>query len=145
MLPSKDTRGDTAGEKILSPTIRNLPYAEELLPDRYSPLREGPISPEPMTLFGIEIPGGVASQVTGLTIKTKNDLEQEVGRLNIDYSAYMPRNSNKQLNRLQIRDMTRWVPAVSEFITTDPRYLELSDIEKGGYLKKFYPLLEVKA
>ena len=132
----KDTRGDTAGEKILSPTIRNLPYAEELLPDRYSPLREGPISPEPMTLFGIEIPGGVASQVTGLTIKTKNDLEQEVGRLNIDYSAYMPRNSNKQLNRLQIRDMTRWVPAVSEFITTDPRYLELSDIEKRWLLEE---------
>ena len=132
----KDTRGDTPGEKILSPTVRNLPIAEELLPDRVSPLRQDVIRPEPLTLFGVEVPGGIASQVTGLTIKNKNELEQEVGRLNIDYSSYMPRNSNKQLNRLQIRQMTEWVPAISEFITTNPRYLNLSDTEKRYILEE---------
>ena len=32
--------------------------------------------------------------------------------------------------------MTEWVPAISEFITTNPRYLELSDTEKRYILEE---------
>ena len=127
----RDTRGDTVAEKLLNPTLRNIPGAETLLPPRRSPLRPGVIEQEPIG----PLPGGIASQVTGANLQTKTPVQREVDRLAINYSIWNPRTGNKEMDRRQTAIMGEYAPQIESFIMSD-MYQNMDDARKKVALEE---------
>ena len=127
----RDTRGDTVAEKLLNPTLRNIPGAETLLPPRRSPLRPGVIEQEPIG----PLPGGIASQVTGANLQVKTPVQREVDRLAINYSIWNPRTGNKEMDRRQTAIMGEYAPQIESIIMSD-RYQNMNDAEKKVALEE---------
>jgi len=96
---SLEPRSDIRGGNIIGPTASNLPFAERMLTERVSPLREGPMKSEPITILGIELPAGIARQTLGITIRKKNQIEAEVDRLGIKYGAWAFKSGLKEADR----------------------------------------------
>tara|TARA_R100000963_G_scaffold21466_1_gene15020 strand:- start:5 stop:643 length:639 start_codon:yes stop_codon:yes gene_type:complete len=94
-----DTRSNLTGSNIINPTISNFPFSERILPQKRSAIHEGPIKSEPVTILGMEIPAGIARQTLGVTVRKKNDIEAEVDRLGINYSAFSFKTGLKQADR----------------------------------------------
>jgi hypothetical protein len=127
----RDTRGDTVAEKLLNPTLRNIPGAETLLPPRRSPLRPGVIEQQPIG----PLPGGIASQITGANLQTKTPVQREVDRLAINYSIWNPRTGNKEMDRRQTAIMGEYAPQIESIIMSD-RYQNMNDAEKKVALEE---------
>ena len=96
---SLEPRSDIRGGNIIGPTRSNLPFAENMLTERVSAIREGPMKSEPVTIFGLEIPAGIARQALGITIRKKNDIEAEVDRLGLSYGAISFKTGLKKADR----------------------------------------------
>ena len=96
---SLEPRSDIRGGNIIGPTASNLPFAERMLTERVSPLREGPMKSEPITILGLELPAGIARQTLGITIRKKNQIEAEVDRLGIKYGAWAFKSGLKEADR----------------------------------------------
>jgi len=94
-----DTKADTWGENLITPTISNFPFAEKFLAQTVSPLRGGNIRGESIEIFGMEIPPGLARQALGITAKKKNEIEAEVERLGLDYGAFAFKSGLKEADR----------------------------------------------
>ena len=127
----RDTRGDTVAEKLLNPTLRNIPGAETLLPPRRSPLRPGVIEQEPIG----PLPAGIASQVTGANLQVKNPVQREVDRLAVNYSIWNPRTGNKEMDRRQAAIMGEYAPRIESFIMSD-MYQNMDDARKKVALEE---------
>ena len=138
----RSTRVDDRGESFIAPTAANIPWvSEEFLPMARSPLREGPIRGEPVTLFGIEIPAPAAKQLLGVSIKRKNQVEREVDRLGLDPSAYLPRTGVEEANRYIAAQMA---PMVANLVgrmmsTNTPPAKMFPGLRKGEWLVGFDP------
>ncbi len=138
----RSTRVDDRGESFIAPTAANIPWvSEEFLPVARSPLREGPIKGEPVTLFGIEIPAPAAKQLLGVSIKRKNQVEREVDRLGLDPSAYLPRTGVEEANRYMAAQMA---PTVANLVgrmmgTNTPPAKMFPGLRKGEWLVGFDP------
>ena len=94
-----DPRSDVTGGNLINPTISNFPFSERVLTQRITPIHEGPIKSEPITIFGLEIPAGIARQTLGLTARKKNRVESEVDRLGINYGAISFKSGLKEADR----------------------------------------------
>jgi hypothetical protein len=127
----RDTRGDTTAERLLNPTLRNIPYAETLLPPRRSPLKPGVIEQEPIG----PLPGGIASQVTGANLQVKTPVQQEVDRLALNYSTWNPRTGIKELDRRLTPYISQYVPVIENLINSE-QYINATDAEKKVRLEE---------
>ena len=134
----RDTRGDTVAEKLLNPTLRNIPSipylgleGEAMLPPRRSPLRPGVIEQQPIG----PLPGGIASQVTGANLQVKNPVQREVDRLAVNYSIWNPRTGNKEMDRRQAAIMGEYAPRIESFIMSD-MYQNMDDARKKVALEE---------
>lgn len=134
----RDTRGDTVAEKLLNPTLRNIPSipslgleGEAMLPPRRSPLRPGVIEQQPIG----PLPGGIASQITGANLQTKTPVQREVDRLAINYSIWNPRTGNKEMDRRQTAIMGEYAPQIESFIMSD-MYQNMNDARKKVALEE---------
>jgi hypothetical protein len=136
----RDTRGDTVAEKLLNPTLRNIPGAETLLPPRRSPLRPGVIEQQPIG----PLPGGIASQVTGANLQVKNLVQREVDRLDVNYSIWNPRTGNKEMDRRQTAIMGEYAPQIESFIMSD-MYQNMDDARKKVALEEVLKRFKSKA
>ena len=143
----RDTRGDTVAEKLLNPTLRNIPSipylgleGEAMLPPRRSPLRPGVIEQQPIG----PLPGGIASQVTGANLQVKNLVQREVDRLAVNYSIWNPRTGNKEMDRRQTAIMGEYAPQIESIIMSD-RYQNMNDAEKKVALEEALKRFKSKA
>jgi len=93
-----DPKGDTWQETLINPTLANIPGATELVSQRFSPLRADTGS-APLTLFGIDIPAPISRQLMGISLKRKNVVESEIDRLRLDYTTFMPRSGQRDVDR----------------------------------------------
>lgn len=135
---ARDTSGDTVAEKLLNPTLRNIPSipflgleGEALLPPRRSPLKPGVIEQESIGL----LPGGIASQVTGANLQVKTPVQREVDRLDVNYSIWNPRTGNKEMDRRQTAIMGEYAPQIEGFIMSD-MYQNMDDARKKVALEE---------
>jgi len=155
---SLEPRSDIQGGNLIGPTISNLPFAERMLTQRVSPLHEGPMKSEPITILGMEIPAGIARQTLGITIRKKNQIEAEVDRLGLSYGAFSFKEGLKEADRYLgrliapklIRDTTVMMNSDSpvssilpkaEFIGAlqpDVAYKDLSDNGKRMALREMF-------
>jgi hypothetical protein len=136
----RDTRGDTVAEKLLNPTLRNIPGAETLLPPRRSPLRPGVIEQEPIG----PLPGGIASQVTGANLQTKTPVQREVDRLAVNYSIWNPRTGIKELDRRMTPLMGQYSSVLESFVMSD-EYQNMDDARKKVALEEVLKRIKSKA
>ena len=93
-----DPKGDTWQERLINPTLANIPGTNELLSERFSPLRTESGS-APLTLFGVDIPAPLSRQLMGISLKRKNAVESEVDRLRLNYTTFMPKSGQRDVDR----------------------------------------------
>ena len=108
----RDTRGETTGEEVLPATLPNIPEADQLMAGARSPLREGDLITEPVNLYGLEVPGPLFRQLTGVTLKRKNQVEKEVDKLGLDGRTYRPKTGVKEADRRLSEIMAKVVTTV---------------------------------
>ena len=123
-----DPKGDTWQEMLINPTLANIPGTNELIAERVSPLRTDSGS-APLTLFGVDIPAPLSRQLMGISLKKKNAVESEVDRLQLNYTTFMPKSGQRDVDR-QI--MAHMGPIV---LRTVPEMMK-----SDSPIKRFYPL-----
>ena len=123
-----DPKGDTWQEMLINPTLANIPGTNELIAERVSPLRTESGS-APLTLFGVDIPAPLSRQLMGISLKKKNAVESEVDRLQLNYTTFMPKSGQRDVDR-QI--MAHMGPIV---LRTVPEMMK-----SDSPIKRFYPL-----
>ena len=123
-----DPKGDTWQESLINPTLANIPGATNLVAERTSPLRTESGS-APLTLFGIDIPAPLSRQLMGISLRRKNAVESEVDRLRLNYTTFMPKTGQRDVDR-QI--MAHMGPIV---LRTIPEMMK-----SDSPVKRFYPL-----
>ena len=96
--------------------------------ERFSPLRTESGS-APLTLFGVDIPAPLSRQLMGISLKKKNAVESEVDRLQLNYTTFMPKSGQRDVDR-QI--MAHMGPIV---LRTVPEMMK-----SDSPIKRFYPL-----
>jgi hypothetical protein len=127
----RDTRGDTTGEHLLGPAIKNIPFAENMLPPRRSPLKRGVLQQEPI----LGMPGGIASQITGVNVTEKSPIQREVDRLSVNYSTWNPNTGIKELDRRITPYMSRFAPAMDKIVQSE-QYKNMGNEEKKVFLER---------
>ena len=140
----RDTRGESIGEEVLHSTLTNIPEADQLIAGARSPLREGDLITEPVNVFGLEVPGPVFRQLTGLTLKRKNLVEKEVDKLGLDGSTYRPKTGVKEADRRVSEVMAKTVTTVlSKNVINRLWYQKLTKAQQRLVLSELFK--EIKA
>jgi len=164
---ARDVKTDSFWEDLINPAVSNMPFLDRFLAERASPLKPGRQRSEPVNFFGFKIPSGIARQLFGVTIRDKNIVEQEVDRLGLSYSAFMPNTGLKEGDRYAAMYMApsavaaipmimksddpviEVVPELSDSIVgafdSDKSYKELSDEAKEIVLREVFGFLKKHA
>lgn len=96
----------------LGPAMRNIPFLSQTLPKAVSPLRQETIRTEHPIL----------RQLTGVSLKTKNALEQELDMLQFDVTRVFPRTGVPEADREISRRMAPTLGAAFEALQVIPSY-----------------------
>jgi len=126
--PQEQVYRDTEQAPLLGPALENIPFATRGFPTAPRPTREEPFIREDPAL----------RQLTGVTLKTKTDLEHEVDRLGLEYSTLYPRTGEDQLDRMITRRVGKVMDAVGNQIVNSPEYQKLDDNAKKEFMKELY-------
>ena len=129
----RDISGDTPGEQLFNPTIRNIPILSSKLPPKVSPLQKEVLTDKNLG----PIPGGLGSQLTGLKQKEKNPILREIDRLAIPYSVWNPRTGDKVMDRRQASIMGDESPYIITDLIMSDMYQNMDDIDKKVFLETF--------
>jgi len=141
----RDLKGDTSGENFVNPILGNLPKFDQLVAEARSPLRVGAITPESSTIFGLEIPGSVFRQITGLIGKKKNPIEKEIDRLNLDYLVYRPKTGIREADRYISSVMAKVVTVTIPKVLESEKYQNLTDAQKRWMLAQLFTNIKTAA
>ncbi len=115
---------DTSGEGILAPTMRNIPFLSQTLPEAKSPVTTKPLE--------TEYP--IVRQTTGLSIKTKSIMDKEIDRLNIDRGTLYAKSGLPEVDRMISGKMAPIVEKYGEKIINSPVYKNLSPTMQEAFL-----------
>ena len=141
----RDIKSDRFWIDILNPTVSNMPFLDKFLAERRSPLEVGRQRFESVNFFGHKIPAGIARQVFGMTIRNKNVIQQEVDRLGMKYTSFMPNTGLKELDRYVSMYMAPSVVAmVPALMKSDKPVIEEFPELKDSILGAFDPTKSYK-
>jgi hypothetical protein len=100
---------------LIAPVLANIPEYSQMLPEQVSPLTTKRLyKGEPIGKF----PAGWFRQLTGISIKNKNIIQQEVDAIGLDYNSYTPKTGIPEADRFMKRRMGPMVEAVIPKIIT---------------------------
>jgi hypothetical protein len=118
--PARDTSGDTWQERVINPTLANIPIAEKTLPTRKDYIR-----------------GEIDRYVPFVPpARTKNVVEAELDRLGIARYTQGPRGGTKESVRFRSGVMSEYTsPIITAIITSDVPVKDLSSIKGMNNLK----------
>ncbi|GAG94768.1 unnamed protein product, partial [marine sediment metagenome] len=123
----------TRESPILGPLISNLPRSQRFLPQAPRlTRREGYVREAP-----------VKRQVTGLTVKTKTGLEQEIDRLGIE--RLWPRTGDVTLDRMITEKIGGQVEIAGQTLISSPAYRTADDETKKYFIKDLINTKRLKA
>lgn len=125
----RDVKTNDPFDAIVNPTIRNIPGLSKELPVARSSTQEGPLQQEE-GFFGLS--GGLSSQLFGVRGRTKEIVQKEVDRLDLDYGTFAPRTGVPEANRYVsgIVGDNSWIIAA----LIDGAY---KDVPMGNLIKRF--------
>jgi hypothetical protein len=142
---ARDIKSDRFWIDILNPTVSNMPFLDKFLAERASPLKVGRQRYESVNFFGHKIPAGIARQVFGVTIRNKNVIEQEVDRLGLKYSTFMPDTGLKEGDRYASMYMApSSLAIIPEMMKSDQPVIEVIPTLANSLIGAFDPTLPYK-
>jgi hypothetical protein len=119
---------DKRQNPAIAPFLDNIPHISRLLAEAKSPTRATRIrrlSP-------------LLRQITGVTLSTKNRVEEELGRLGVDWSMVSPRTGDPEANNEIKGYMGQIVERTHDKILDSPTYDKASDIKKILMLSAYF-------
>ena len=81
------------------------------------------------------MPGGIASQITGVNVTEKSPIQREVDRLSVNYSTWNPNTGIKELDRRITPYMSRFAPAMDKIVQSE-QYKNMGNEEKKVFLER---------
>jgi hypothetical protein len=118
---------DTRENRILGPAIRNIPFAHRFLPEAVSPTRGRMRAEQPLL-----------RQLTGLTVRTKTVMDQELDKIGMDWIRVWPRTGNPEADRYQSAQMVPMVNRLTPVLLGSPLYKRLSNPAKQEVMGLFW-------
>jgi len=127
-VPSEAVYKDTDQAPLLGPALENIPFATSDFPTAPRATRAEP--------FIREDP--IMRQLTGMTLKTKTPLEQEIDRLGIEYTSLYPRTGEDELDRMITRKVGAVMDVIGNEMVNTSEFQKLPDVGKKEILKELY-------
>jgi len=138
----RDTRGDTVAENLLLPMLANIPVLNQRLPVGKSAIHPGELKPMDFKVFGMNIPGSLARQISGITARRKNFIEQEVDKLDIPYSKLQPTpTGSKKIDRYLKGIMGVNALWIYGAVMKNPKWKQMDDFQKRELFELAVPKL----
>jgi len=119
---------DVKGDEFFGPSKRNLIGISQTLPKRKSPLKVGDLKSETPLL----------RQFTGLSYRTKNELEKEVALLDLPYSRIYPRTGDAEGDRKVSQIMAAILEKAYPLLTEKTQYKQMDEITRKIILSKLF-------
>jgi len=119
---------DVKDNEFFGPTIKNIPGLSQTLPKRRSPLKSGDLVSETPIL----------RQFTGLSYRTKNELETEVERLDLPYSRIYPRTGDAEGDRKVSQVMAMYLEKAFPLLKKNTQYEQMDEITQKIVLSKLF-------
>jgi hypothetical protein len=116
----RETRSRDVGEAALASTVQNFPFATRLLPKAAVGTRAGPAAASRPFL----------RQATGLIVKERNPVEEEIARLGVDRANYVISRGDDEFDRAASRRMGELTEAVLVPFVRSAPYQQTSDRDK---------------
>ncbi len=119
---------DWRQDPLIAPIVLNLPKYSQMVPEKKSMtsierMKKG----EDVTVVGKKIPAGLFRQLSGVTIRTKNIVEQEIDKTGFNYIRALPKTGDAEADRRMSEYMAPIVEKLSdEIITKNKRYRSFS-------------------
>ena len=126
--PNEAIIRDVKGDEFWGPSKNNIPGLSQTLPKRKSPLRKGDLVSETPLL----------RQFTGLSYRTKNDLEKEVERLDIPYTRIYPRTGDAEGDRKVSQIMALYLDKAFPLLKEKTDYDQMDQITQRIVLSKMF-------
>jgi hypothetical protein len=127
-VPGEAVYKDTEQAPLLGPALENVPFATSDFPTAPRATREEPFIREDPAL----------RQLTGMTLKTKTALEQEIDRLGIEYSSLYPRTGESELDRMITRKVGAVMDVIGNEMVESEEFQKMPDFQKTKTLKEIY-------
>jgi len=110
---------DYRDSPFIAPTLLNLPKLSQLVPERKSSLKTARMRKgEPIA----GIPPGVFRQATGLTVRTKTQVEKEIDQIGLPWTAVSPRTGIPEADRRMSEYMAPIVEKLAPAIMRSESY-----------------------
>lgn len=137
----RDKKSNSAIDNLVNPTVANVPFLSQTLPEGRVPLKSGTV--KPVDVAGM--PGGLARQVTGLTAREYNAAQREVARLGLNWSEYAPRTGVRYADRHVSNVMSQLVERAIPNLLDKPNYKNRTRKEQQLILSKVLSELRSEA
>lgn len=109
---------------LISSPLANIPIASQQLSPAVSPMKpELPMTEHPLM-----------RQLTGISVKTKTAMEEEVDRLGIEMNRIYPRTGVPEADRIISSIMGNYMPLMSSAILSRKEYQGMTNLAKKYYL-----------
>jgi len=126
--PNEAIIRDVKGDEFWGPTKNNIPWLSQTLPKRKSPLRKGDLVSETPLL----------RQFTGLSYRTKNELEIEVEKLDIPFTRIYPRTGDAEGDRKVSQIMALYLDKAFPLLKEKTDYDQMDQITQRIVLSKLF-------
>lgn len=153
--PAEAIMRDTKQDPLLGPFLESLPLFRQKLPAKYTPLRDGKVSlTEDLVEFDFmgrkyAMRTPMWRQLTGVSLRTKNDLEKAVDRLQIDpaniYSRTGLPEADNLIAKAQGHFMAQTAPAIMAKLKDQPDALQRAILRRLFTASKAYGRAMLKA
>ena len=121
--------------RITGSTLQNLPFLQNILPPAPSITRKEYMQAE----------SPILRQLTGLSVRTKKKIEQEIDKLNIPYSDLRPKTGIPRLDYLTQKEMGKLVESRVNLLLNSSMYKNADDERKEDLLRNFFSKIRTEA
>jgi len=137
--PEENIVRDIADHPIAGPALLNLPKVSQLLPEKHSPVKtDRLIKAESADVAGVEVPGTLFRQLTGISFRTKKAIEREIDRTHFDWSSITPKTGVPKADRFLSKYMGQIVERIGPTVSNNENYKASVPYIKREFLRAMF-------
>jgi len=137
--PEENIYRDYKENPLLAPTLLNLPRVSQMVPESQSPVKsERMRSGMPVEIGSYKMGSGSFRQLTGLSRRTKTEVEQEIGKVGIEWTNIIPKSGIPKADRMLSMFMGKEVEKELPVLLATEGYKRLPVEAKRIYLKEYF-------
>lgn len=137
--PEENIYRDYKENPLLAPTLLNFPKVSQLVPEVQSPVKSERLrSGVPTEIAGMKFGADAIRQMTGISKRVKTQVEQEIGKIGLEWNSITPRTGIPRADRMLSLFMGKEVEKEFPTLIESEAYKRMPIEAKRIYLKEYF-------